>query len=277
MTHISMTFSVSWSGDGNRIAVGDTVGKIHVLNTVGETLLEISEDSIVNCLDWSPSTNYLASGTSQSIGIWDGRTGSLIARLTGHESNIMDVSWSPDGEFLASGGLDGDLKLWDMKTGELIISYDLGADRVSRICWDQDSSMLATMVSQPQIGQVLIVMRRDGGIVWSNSFPTAGNRIDWSSNGKWLLVPTEGNPMIFTKWGYHICNLTQTSWGEESQWSPIGNYLASGGYDGVLKIYGLDILVQIPENPLGMILLIFSISLILKRGRQIISVGGRRW
>jgi WD40 repeat protein len=144
------------------------------------------------------------------------------------------------------------------------------------VCWNQDSSMLATMVSQPQIGQVLIVMRRDGGVVWSSSFPTAGNRIAWSSNGKWLLVPTEGNPMIFTKWGYHICNLTQTSWAEESQWSPVGNYLASGGYDGVLKIYDLNILDQIPEAPLVMILLICSLPLLKIRGRQNM-VGGRRW
>ena len=166
----------------------------------------------MNCLEYSPSSQYLAAGTDKDIDVWDGLTGSLIVRLTGHTGIVMDVSWSPDGEYLASSSLDGDLMVWDMKTGQFAYSYELGADRVSSVSWNPDNTMLAAMISQPRVGQALVVVGRDGRILWSKALPGAGNHVDWSAKGNWLVAPTPGSQMVFTKWGHHVCNVTQPSW-----------------------------------------------------------------
>lgn len=47
--------------------------------------------------------------------IWDLSTDALLNELKGHQENIMNLDWSPDGQFIASGSMDGIVKLWSTK------------------------------------------------------------------------------------------------------------------------------------------------------------------
>jgi WD40 repeat protein len=48
----------------------------------------------------------------------------LLQELLGHES-VTDVAINPDGNLLASSGLDGSVRLWSLATGNEIISWTL--------------------------------------------------------------------------------------------------------------------------------------------------------
>lgn len=39
-----------------------------------------------------------------------------VKRLTAHQSDVVDIAWSPDGQYLASCGLDGYVVVWDAET-----------------------------------------------------------------------------------------------------------------------------------------------------------------
>ncbi len=44
--------------------------------------------------------------------LWDLRQGKLLFTLQGHKGSVNSVAFSPDGEYISSGGLDQVLVLW---------------------------------------------------------------------------------------------------------------------------------------------------------------------
>jgi ribosome assembly protein SQT1 len=55
--------------------------------------------------------------------------------LTGHTDTVCTVAFSADGALLATGGLDGAVRVWDGATGALLRSLDGPADGVEWVAW----------------------------------------------------------------------------------------------------------------------------------------------
>src|SRR5262249_10819572 len=53
-----------------------------------------------------------------------------VTTVAAHASPVSVLSFSPDGELFASGGLDTTVKLWDTQTQELLNTYRGHLDRV---------------------------------------------------------------------------------------------------------------------------------------------------
>lgn len=51
-------------------------------------------------------------GDDKSISIWDLSTNSLMTELKAHQDSVINLDWSPDGQFIASSSIDGVVCLW---------------------------------------------------------------------------------------------------------------------------------------------------------------------
>jgi len=60
----------------------------------------------------SPDRKYRASKEDNTVGLWDVATGQQLRQFQGHTYRVSSVSFSPDGQTLASGSWDGVLRLW---------------------------------------------------------------------------------------------------------------------------------------------------------------------
>jgi len=64
----------------------------------------------------------IASGDADGeINVWDGPTGEVLHRLTGHNDTVRDLAISPSGKRLVSSSGDG-IKVWQPQTGKLLYS-----------------------------------------------------------------------------------------------------------------------------------------------------------
>jgi WD40 repeat protein len=101
--------SVSWSPDGQRLAVG-VADTLHVVRRDGLALATLSlHGHAVTSVAWSPHGRTVAVGCRDgSVRVY-GATGRLRATLTGHTRAVTSVAWSLDGpaDCLAQGHDDG--------------------------------------------------------------------------------------------------------------------------------------------------------------------------
>ena len=80
-----------------------------------------------------PSAPLAVSGGEDDCGyIWDTITGEVLQKLDGHTDSVVAVGFSHDGSLIATGGMDGRVRVWkkgDERKWELLIQLE-GVDEV---------------------------------------------------------------------------------------------------------------------------------------------------
>jgi WD40 repeat protein len=75
--------------------------------------------------------------------LWDVERREQYATLRGHRERIFDLAFSPDGEWLASGGLDYTARIWDARTGQSVVTLSGTSSPAFRVQWSPTGGHLA--------------------------------------------------------------------------------------------------------------------------------------
>ncbi|NET47798.1 MAG: hypothetical protein F6K09_03540 [Merismopedia sp. SIO2A8] len=116
---LGSAITAAFSPDGQRLAVGDTNGEIHVWQVASgqKTLGWKAHTGWIWSVVFSPDGKQLASGAEdRTLRVWDSATGELLATLEGHDHRVASMVWHPDGQQLFSGSEDGTAKVWHWQT-----------------------------------------------------------------------------------------------------------------------------------------------------------------
>jgi len=175
-------FSIDIHPDGSRFVIGgqgDDSGKVTIWNmapvqneedemneNVPKLLCQMDNHlACVNCVRWSCGGKYLATGGDDKlIMIWQmarylgptatfgGNSGKLnveqwrcVYTLRGHTGDVLDMAWSPDDSFLASGSVDNTITIWNAQRFPDIVTVLKGhSGMVKGITWDPVGKYLAS-------------------------------------------------------------------------------------------------------------------------------------
>ena len=73
--------------------------------------------------------------------VWSVRDGTRIYETKQHSDSVLSVKFSPDGQYLATAGMDGVVHISNAETGELVNTLE-GPDEINWIDWHPKGHLL---------------------------------------------------------------------------------------------------------------------------------------
>ena len=157
---------VSFSPDGRTLAYrvsGEKLTRLWDVTT--QTQTGIIENPSIEYWAFSPDGKTLASAAGRIITLWDVVTGQPIATLEGPLGGVSHITYSPDGNTLASVSRDRTIRLWDIATSENIETFE-GS---SYAAFSPDGTMLVFRSNGSDV-VVWNLITRDKTIIPKNDF-----------------------------------------------------------------------------------------------------------
>ncbi|MDZ8189329.1 MAG: AAA family ATPase [Nostoc sp. ChiSLP02] len=160
-------------------------------------------------------------------------------RLQGHSARILSVSFSPDGQTIASASDDNTIKLWQ-RDGSLVKTLQGHSLGVNSVSFSPDGQMLASASTDKTVklwrlndSQLLSTFTEHSDWVFSVSFSPNGQTIASASDDGtvklWKLDGTEIKTLVG-----HNARVRSVSF------SPDGKIIASASDDGTVKLWNLN-------------------------------------
>ncbi|MBN3940899.1 AAA-like domain-containing protein [Nostoc sp. NMS9] len=140
----SLMKSWSLSPDFKRIIIVGDSDKIQIWDSQGSQLSEIDVPTIYKAI-LSPDGRYIATVVNGTVWLRDETGKRKIVELKGHKKNVSDISFSLDGQTIATGGEEGIVRLYSI-SGKLIKEFAAEPNRrIATVSFSPDGTQLVTL------------------------------------------------------------------------------------------------------------------------------------
>lgn len=217
-----------WGDKGNSTIVWDSKTAKEIMNIPKGTNPVLSPDG-----------ERLAVSIDREVQIWDLSTKTISFTLPKHEERVFSLSWSPDGQRLASGDW-GNIRISDGATGRPITNLKGHAwgKWIGALSWSPNGIYLASggwdqkiMVWDLEKGNTLQILNGHTGAIFSLKWSRDGRRIASGSQDQTAKVwDFQTGQELMTLKG-HTDSVRSVSWSQNDR------KLATASQDGTVRIW----------------------------------------
>jgi WD40 repeat protein len=144
--------------------------------------------------------NTVTSNDSVAL-LWDAQSGKVIRRFEGHEAQVYDAAFSPDGKRIVTASADNTARIWDAADGTTIAVLSGHSKSVLSAAFSSQGDRIVTAsldetvrVWSVEARTTIAVLKGHSGPVWSAVFRPDGERILTASDDAtariWRVFPT---------------------------------------------------------------------------------------
>ncbi|KAG8513714.1 Periodic tryptophan protein 2, partial [Galemys pyrenaicus] len=205
--------------------------------------LSISDQSVTSVAvnssgDW---VAFGCSGLGQLL-VWEWQSESYVLKQQGHFNSMVCLAYAPDGQYIATGGDDGKVKVWSALSGFCFVTFTEHSSGVTGVAFAASSYVVVTSSMDGTV-RAFDLHRYRNFRTFTSPRPTQFSCVAVDSSGELVSAGAQDSFEVFV-WSMQTGRLLDVLSGHEGPisglcFNPTRSVLASASWDRTVRLWDL--------------------------------------